>query len=200
MWVASHLPKHVFFLKHVTDALWGRLLEKNVVDGEVFLVPSCPQNRVVWRLPGVIHCKDQGYTLCTKGSHTRGLQELFLHGNKNRSWCGMDLGERRCTWPERCEGWAACRKSLFRSGWRGSDCQWAQVLWALWACALCCGWTEGFTSRGNKSATILNTDFLWNNGCVSSGCCLALVLLWQELRRADRARDWGEINLEGSFP
>lgn len=32
-----------------------------------------------------------------------------------------------------CEGWAACRKSRFRSGWSGSDCQWAQIPWALWA-------------------------------------------------------------------
>lgn len=26
-------------------------------------------------------------------------------------------------------------------------------------CALCCRWTERFTSRGNKSAALLNSDF-----------------------------------------
>lgn len=34
----------------------------------------------------------------------------------------------------------------------------ADLLGSL-GCALCCRWTEGFTSRGSKSAALLNTDF-----------------------------------------
>lgn len=76
-----------------------------------------------------------------------------------------------------------------------------QIPWALWAVLSAADGQKGSLPGGINQQLYWTLISPWNNGCVSSGCCLALVVLCQELRRADRVRtrDWTEILSEGSF-
>lgn len=76
-----------------------------------------------------------------------------------------------------------------------------QICWALWAVPSAADGQKGSFPGGVNQQLYWTLIFPWNNGCVCSGCCLALVFSCQEQRRADRvrARDWREIHLEVHF-
>lgn len=76
-----------------------------------------------------------------------------------------------------------------------------QIPWDLWAVLSAADGQKGSLPGGINQQLYWTLISPWNNGCVCSGCCLALVVLCQELRRADRVRtrDWTEILSEGSF-